>query len=86
MSSSNILMLRKAAQNVAKTPFFAQRWTSITSLERAVKSRYKLSSFNLTKTNINNQLSKLEPSIDDLSYQHSSGIYRVLAKQYLAKI
>ena len=42
----------------------------------AVTSRYKLKFLTVNKAQLNRQMSKLDPDIDNLSLRHQSGIYR----------
>ena len=77
MSASRQLTLIHSIQNITKLPFFARRWSRVSSLENAVKTRYKLPHMTVNKATINRHLGKHEPSIDNLVNINNSGIYRV---------
>ena len=76
MSSSRQLMLQKAVKNVSKTVFFADRWVGVTSLVKALETRYTLEGFVISKATVSRHLGKVEPLIDNHAYKHTSGIFR----------
>ena len=77
MSTARVILLQRAVKNIASDRCFVSRWTSVATLETALKARYHLDdSINVTKTNIHRALNKLDHSIDVEHFKHTSGIYR----------
>ena len=77
MSSSRQLTITKFIQNITKLPYFTHRWTHLNSLHDVLKTRYKLADMTVKNATINRHLGKTDPNIDNLSYRHESGIYRL---------
>ena len=55
---------------------FYNRWTSTASLGKYLSVRYKLENLTTSKATISHTLGKIDPSIDDLTANHKSNIYR----------
>ena len=76
MSSSRLLTIQSALKNITKTHHFSNHWTKASSLELALKSRYKLHGITISKYTISKSLSKANHDITSLSSPHPSGIYK----------
>ena len=76
MISSRQLTLQKAVKNLMKTTHFTNRWVKLSSIEKAIKTRYQLTGIVVSKATISRHLGKLEPDIDNMQFPHYSGVYR----------
>ena len=76
MIGSKQLTLQKAVRNVMNSVHFSNRWVKLSSVERAVKTRYQLTGMVVSKATISRHVGKLEPDISNLQYKHHSGIYK----------
>ena len=83
MAASHIMMLDKttvlqrAIREVTRDIIFTNRWASVTSIEKGINSRYQFdSTTKFTKISISRSITKIEPCLDTLTIQNSSGIYR----------
>ena len=77
MSTARVILLQRAVKNIASDRCFVSRWTSVATLETALKARYHLDdSINVTKTNIHRALNKPDHCIDVAHVKHASGVYR----------
>ena len=80
MSTSRLLTIQSALKNITKTHQFSNHWTKVSSLELALKHRYKLHGINVSKFTISQSLSKANHDITSLSSSHPSGIYKTRYK------
>ena len=78
MSSSRQLTLQNAVKNISKTVYFDKQWVGVTSLVKAISTRYTLDDLVVSKATISQHLGKIEPDIDNCAYKHTSGIFRRL--------
>ena len=83
MATSHIMMmdkssvLQRAISEVTRDISFTNRWTSVSFIEKGLKCRYQFDTIiKVSKMSISRILSKIEPCLDTLSVQNSSGIYR----------
>ena len=77
MSTARVILMQRAVKYIASDGSFVSRWTSVATLETALKARYHLDdSINVTKSNIHRALNKLDHSIDVENIKHPSGIYQ----------
>ena len=83
MATSHLMMMDKstvvqrAIREVTRDISFTNRWTSVISIEKGINSRYQFdNTTKITKMSISRSLSKIEPCLDSLTIQNSSGIYR----------
>ena len=81
MSSSQVILLRKAVNNLSTDIAFKKRWVRCTSLLAALKCRYILKDVTLTKASISRVISKVEPDVMNLNFKHNSGIYSGINRQ-----
>ena len=70
-----MVMLQKAVRFITTDPLFRNQWTSGSSLEQAVNSRYKLEGVSTTRIAISKAVGKIDPGISNLQVKNSCGIY-----------
>ena len=60
--------------NITNDPAFCDRWTSMTSPEYAVKTRYVFEAITILKARITRIIGSPEAHISSMTYQYASGI------------
>ena len=76
MSQPRLILIQNALGYISADICFRDRWSSVSSIQKAMQTRYTLKQCICTKNNISRALSKLEPHIDSMSIKHPSGIYK----------
>ena len=75
MATAKIILLQKSVNLLSKDSSFRNRWTSCSSLHKALTSRYCLEVVDISKKNISLAIGRTEPDASNLKVRNKSGIY-----------
>ena len=74
----NATLLQRAIRLISRDVCFVNRWTSSTSIQKAMITRYDFDTcIKVSKMTISRAMGKIDPGIDTQNCIHPSGIYRL---------
>ena len=81
MSTTQVILLQKAATNLFKDTSFSNRWIPLRSIETFLNVQYKFNeTYPLSILQLSKALMRFEPMIKNLEHKHTSGLYRASYK------